>query len=113
MQHHRNFASKLDHKVHPMVMSPESINWGLQFAFPQIFFDGSGGNYTKTSDEEQFPNSGLFAKLLKWLRTFSAPTTFVWDGHKEATPQRKKKENKPRKQNQPQLKEQGIKVHVY
>src|SRR3569832_2032628 len=93
LQHHRFFASKLDHKVHPMVMSPESIYWGLQFAFPQIFFDGSGGNYTKTSDEEQFPNSGLFAKLLKWLRAFSAPTTFVWDGHKVATPLRLGKES--------------------
>lgn len=113
LQHHRFFASKIDHKVHPMVMSPESIYWGLQFAFPQIFFDGSGGNYTKTSDETLFPNSGLFNKLLKWLRTCSVPTTFIWDDHKVSTPLRLGKECFTWIENHPQLKEQGIKVHVY
>ncbi len=113
LQHHRFFASKIDHKIHPMVMSPESIYWGLQFAFPQIFFDGSGGNYTKTSDEELFPNSGLFTKLLKWLRTFSVPTTFVWDEHKVSTSLRLGKECFAWIENHAQLKEQGIKVHVY
>lgn len=113
LQHHRFFASKIDHKIHPMVMSPESIYWGLQFAFPQIFFDGSGGTYTKTSDEVKFPNSALFAKLLKWLRTFSVPTTFVWDGQKISSPIRLGKECFAWIANHPQLKEQGIKVHVY
>ena len=113
LQHHRFFASKIDHKIHPMVMSPESIYWGLQFAFPQIFFDGSGGSYTKTSDESKFPNSALFAKLLKWLRAFSVPTTFVWDGQKISSPIRLGKECFAWIANHPQLKEQGIKVHVY
>ena len=113
LQHHRFFASKVDHKIHPMVMSPESIYWGLQFAFPQIFFDGSGGTYTKTSDETQFPNGALFAKLLKWLRAFSVPTTFIWDGQKVSSPIRLGKECFAWIANHPQLKEQGIKVHVY
>lgn len=110
LQHHRFFASKLDHKVHPMVMSRDSICWGLQFSYPQIFFDGSGGSYTKTSE---FPNAALFAKLLKWLRAESVPTTFVWDGHKVATPIRLGKECFAWIANHPQLQEQGIKVHVY
>ncbi|MGD0664923.1 MAG: hypothetical protein ABSA17_04250 [Rhabdochlamydiaceae bacterium] len=110
LQHHRFFASKVDHKIHPMVMSPDSICWGLQFAFPQIFFDGSEGSYSKTTE---FPNSALFAKLLKWLRAESVPTTFVWDGHKVATPIRLGKTCFAWIVNHPQLKEQGIQVHVY
>jgi hypothetical protein len=110
LQHHRFFASKIDHKIHPMVMSPESVCWGLQFAYPQIFFDGSGGSYTKTSE---FSNAALFAKLLKWLRAETVPTTFVWDGYKVATPIRLGRACFAWIENHPQLKAQGIKVHVY
>ncbi len=113
LQNHRFFASKVDHKIHPMVMSPESIQWGLQFAFPQIFFDGSGSSYTKTSDEKRFPNAALFANLLKWLRAESVPTTFIWDGHKMATPLRLGKSCFKWINNHPQLKEKGITIHVY
>ncbi len=113
LQNHRFFASKIDHKIHPMVMSPESIQWGLQFAYPQIFFDGSGGSYSKTSDEKQFPNAALFSKLLKWLRAESVPTTFIWEGRKIATPIRMGKACFAWIANHPQLKEQGIKIHEY
>jgi hypothetical protein len=113
LQNHRFFASKVDHKVHSMVMSPDSIQWGLQFAFPQIFFDGSEGNYTKTTDEKQFPNAALFAKISKWIRAETMPTTFIWDGHKVATPLRLGKKCFEWIENHPQLKKQGIKVRVY
>lgn len=113
LQNHRFFASNLDHKIHPMVMSPDSIQWGVQFAFPQIFFDGSSGSYKKTSDEKQFSNAAVFGKLLKWLRSESYPTTFVWDGQKVASPIRLGKQCFKWIANHPQLKKQGIKVHVY
>lgn len=110
LQNHRFFASNVDHKIHSMVMSPGSVQWGLQFSFPQIFFDGEGGSYTKTST---FPNAALFSKLLKWLRNETVPTTFIWGGHKVATPLRLGKECCRWIENHPQLVEQGIKVHVY
>jgi hypothetical protein len=113
LQHHRFFASKLDHKIHPMVMSHESIHWGLQFSFPQIFFDGAKGSYMKTSDEALFPNTALFSKLLKWLRAYSVPTTFIYEGVKISTPIRLGKECFTWIHQHPQLQEQGIKVHVY
>ncbi|MGH2612369.1 MAG: hypothetical protein ACRDFB_04905 [Rhabdochlamydiaceae bacterium] len=113
LQKHCFFASKMDHKIYPMVMSPDSIQWGLQFSFPQIFFDGSGGSYTKTSDEKQFPNAALFAKLLKWLRVASVPTTFVWDEQKVATSLRLGKGCFTWIENHPQLRKERIKVHVY
>jgi hypothetical protein len=113
LQNHRFFASKVDHKIHSMVMSPDSIQWGLQFAYPQIFFDGSGSSYQKTSDEEQFPNAALFAKFVKWVRENSVPTTFVWDGHRVATPLRLGKACFQWIENHPQLQEQGVKVHVF
>lgn len=110
LQHHRFFASKADHKIHPMVMSPDSICWGVQFAFPQIFFDGTGGSYSKTT---QFPNNELFSKIVKWLRAESVPTTLIWDGQKVATPIRLGKACFAWIASHPQLKAQGIQVHVY
>lgn len=113
LQHHRFFASKVDHKIHPMVMSPDSIYWGIQFSFPQIFFDSSQGHYTKTSDENLFPNGAVFSALVKWLRAHSVPTTFFWEGAKISTPIRLGKGCFSWIHHHPQLLQQGIKVHVY
>ena len=104
LQHHKFFVSKIDHKIHSMVMSPESISWGIQFAFPQIFFGEDG--YMKTSSE-------LFTKLVKWLRAESVPTTFIFEGEKISSPIRLGKGCFAWIANHPQLIEQGVKVHVY
>lgn len=109
LQHHRFFASKVDHKVHSMVMSPESIHWGLQFSFPQIFLGGAG-SYKKTSE---FPNAALFAKLQKWLRAHSVPATFVFDGVKVGTSIRLGKKCFEWIHRHPQLIEQDVQVYLY
>ncbi len=111
LQYHRFFASKVDHKIHPMVLSLESIHWGLQFAFPQIFLDGT--HYKKTSDVQEFPNAVLFGKLVKWLRGASVPTTFRWDGHQVATPIRLGKECFTWIEKHPELIKHGITVKTY
>ncbi len=107
------FASKIDHQIHPMVMGPESVHWGVQFSFPQIFFDGARGVLEKTSDETLFPNGALFSKLVKWLRAHSVPTTFIWEGRKIATAMRLGKRCFSWIAAHPQLRAQGISVHVY
>ncbi|HEX2579927.1 MAG TPA: hypothetical protein VHK67_05965 [Rhabdochlamydiaceae bacterium] len=111
MQQHRFFFSKTAETIHPMVMSHESIHWGVQLAYPQIFFDGAA--YSKVSDETLFPNTALFTKLVKWLRSSTVPTTFVRNSKKISTPIRMGKRCFPWIQNHVQLKEQGIAVHVY
>lgn len=109
LQHHRFFVSKVDHKIHPMVMSPDSICWGVQFAFPQIFLDETG-SYMKTTE---FPNWELFSKLLKWVKAHSVPTTFLFQGIKIATPIRLGKNCFSWINTHPQLVTQGVQVYVY
>ena len=111
MQQHRFFPSKTAGTINPMVMSHESIHWGIQVAYPQIFFDGA--LYSKVSDEKLFPNTALFTKLVKWLRSQTVPTTFLWDDLKISTPLRLGKQCFSWIHNHAQLKEQGITIHVY
>lgn len=111
MQQHRFFPSKTAGTVNPMVMSHESIHWGVQLAYPQIFFDGAA--YSKVSDQTLFPNTALFTKLVKWLRSATVPTTFVWDDKKISTPIRLGKQCFSWIDNHAQLKQQGIAIHVY
>lgn len=111
MQQHRFFASKTGGAIHPMVMSHESIHWGIQWAYPQIFFDGS--TYSKVSDATLFPNTALFTKLVKWLRAQTVPTTFLWEDKKIPTSIRMGKQCLSWIEHHAQLKEQKIKVHVY
>jgi hypothetical protein len=111
MQQHRFFPSKTAGTINPMVMSHESIHWGVQLAYPQIFFDGT--LYSKVSDETLFPNTALFTKLVKWLRSQTVPTTFLWEDKKIPTPIRLGKQCFSWIHNHAQLKEQGITIHVY
>ena len=113
MQQHRFFASKTAGTINPMVMSHESIHWGVQLSYPQIFLDGASGNYSKVSNEALFPNTTLFTKLVKWLRSNTVPTTFLLDDKKIATPLRLGKQCFSWIHNHNQLKEQGINIHVY
>jgi hypothetical protein len=111
MQQHRFFPSKTAGTIHPMVMSHESIHWGVQLAYPQIFFDGAV--YSKVSDETLFPNTALFTKLVKWLRSATVPTTFLWEDKKISTPIRLGKQCFAWINAHAQLKEQRIRIHVY
>jgi hypothetical protein len=113
MQQHRFFHSKDAGAIHPMVMSRESIHWGVQFSYPQIFLDGATGTFSKVSNEGVFPNTALFTKLVKWLRSNTAPTTFLWEDKKISTSLRLGKQCFSWIHNHTQLKEQGINVHVY
>ncbi|MGR3973704.1 MAG: hypothetical protein QRY72_03945 [Candidatus Rhabdochlamydia sp.] len=110
LQHHKFFPSKIDHKIHPMVMSLESVSWGLQFGYPQIFFNAAEGTYQNTWKNQDFPNAALFSQLLKWLRTHSVPTTFMWEGIKIATPLRLGKKCFEWIHTHPQLTHLGITV---
>lgn len=108
LQQHRFFPSKEAGAFHPMVMSQESVHWGIQFAYPQIF--QRGNLYTKVSD---LPNTPLFTQLIQWLRKATVPTTFFWREKKIATPLRLGRECFHWINHHPQLIQQGIRVHVY
>jgi hypothetical protein len=51
----------------PMIRSKESIFWGLQFSYPQIYQETSGAI-------QNSPKSLLFSKIRSWVRDFTVPT---------------------------------------
>ena len=86
LQLHHFFASKVDGKFHPMVLSDESITWGIQFSYPQIYQDPKTGEITKVASTPEFPNSFLFMKLVKWMRANTVPTPFIFQGVRTNSP---------------------------
>ena len=113
MQLHQFLPSSLDGKFHPMVLSSESVSWGVQFSYPQIYQDPQTNHFSKILSTPEFPNTLVFDKLTKWLRNFSVPTTFIWNSVKTATPIRLGKQCFSWINHHPQLKKKEIQVHVY
>lgn len=113
LQSHHFLHSKIDGKFYPMTLSQESVTWGIQFSYPQIFQHPKSQAFSKVGDDKEFPNTSLFSKLTKWLRNFSAPTTFIYEGKSTSVPIRTGKEVFSWIQHHPQLKPQGLSVHVY
>jgi len=75
LQPYRIEYSSFDHKFRPMVMSKNSLSWGLQISYPQLYQDAKTGVLKKV--DETFVNSALFRKLQKWVRYHTQPTTFL------------------------------------
>jgi len=113
LQLHHFLHSKIDGKFYPMTLSQESVTWGIQFSYPQIFQHPQSHTFSKVGDAEEFPNTSLYSKLTRWLRNFSVPTTFLYQGKLTSVPIRTGKEVLPWISQHPQLKAQGLSVHVY
>lgn len=92
MQLHHIFLSSVDGKFYPMVHSADSITWGVQFSYPQIFQDPRTRAFGKVDDSPLFPNTPLFAELGKWMRKYTLPTPFILNGQKVNLPMRLGKE---------------------
>ncbi len=86
LQLHHFFVSTIDGKFHPMVLGKESISWGIQFSYPQIYQDPETRAYSKVDSSEKFPNTELFHKLVKWLRRNTMPTPFIFQDKKTHVP---------------------------
>jgi hypothetical protein len=108
LQAHHFFYSNLDHKFHPMVLSEDSVTWGLQFAYPQLYQDPKTRQVIKVTDSSEFPNSALFSRLLKWIRSATLPTPFEVGGVRTNSPIRIGKKAYIWIKNHPQLQRDGI-----
>jgi hypothetical protein len=113
MQLHHFLASEIDGKYYPMNLGQESVSWGVQFSYPQIYQDPLGHSFSKVTESSLFPNTALFRSLTRWLRNFSFPTTFIWKEQVVAVPMRIGKQVLPWIHAHAQLKKKGISVHVY
>ena len=67
--------SPADGKFRGLVFGKDSILWGLQISYPQLFQDANKNVFNVLSDP-QFPNTPLLRKLQQWLRQFTVPTPF-------------------------------------
>lgn len=86
LQIHHFFASTIDGKFHSMVLGKDSITWGIQFSYPQIYQNPLSHEYSKVIDSPEFPNTALFHRLVKWLRAHTLPTPFVFQGKRSNQP---------------------------
>ena len=86
LQGHHFFFSRVDGKFHSMVLGKESVTWGLQFSYPQIYQDPQDHSFAKVIDSPFFPNTALFTRLVKWLRGNTIPTPLMAEGKRTNVP---------------------------
>lgn len=110
IQAHHFFYSTLDEKFHPMALSVDSISWGLQFSYPQLYQDPHTKQVIQVQDEDLFVNTPLFMNLMRWMRSHSMPTPFLVAGHRTNAPIRIGKKALEWISCHPQLQAKGIAV---
>lgn len=104
VQTHYFSYSALDNVFRPMSMGLDSIFWGLQFSFPQIYQD------PKTMELCEVEEGALFRKLQLWMREKTRATPFVVEGKRMNSPIRLGKQCFSWVNRHPQLMQQKIGV---
>lgn len=107
---HRLGYSVIEEKFRPMVKGKDSITWGVQFSYPQLFQEKE--EVFKVDESESFPNTHLFHILQKWMRQKTIPTPFLVEGKKMNVPIRLGKNCLSWINRHPQLIEKKITVAV-
>lgn len=79
IQLHTMDYSLADRQFHPMVFGNDTIQWGLQISYPQIYQDPHNSDLIPVLEGE-FSNNGLYRHIQKWIRENTIPTPFVIDG---------------------------------
>jgi hypothetical protein len=83
------FAVSFDQKrFFPMVLGENSVSWGLQFSFPQLFEDPKTGEVIKVLHPNATCNSGMFSEFRQWVRHFTKAARFSLDGKECFSPLR-------------------------
>lgn len=94
--------SPVDGSIRSMVLSSDSIFWGIQFSYPQIYQDP---DTMELSEAMKRPNAALWNKVRAFSRDTSQPTPFIVDGISVNSPIRIGKACLPWIGSHPQLKE--------
>lgn len=87
LQSHRFDYSVADGKFRSMVLGQDSIHWGLQFSYPHLYQDEDFQVFTVREDAH-FPNTSLFKKLQRWIRSHTIATPFEVGGKRINVPVR-------------------------
>lgn len=110
MQAHMMDYSPIDKKFRSMIYGSESIPWGIQFSYPQLFQDPVTKQVESTKNTPDFPNYHLFHALQKWVRQNTIPAPFFVEGVLHNVPMRLGKKCLSWINRHPQLVKKGISV---
>jgi len=110
MQMHQFLFSPTEKIFYPMVLGQKTISWGIQFSYPQFYQDPKTKEITRVIKKDLFPNTELFALLMKWIRQFTIPTPFLIEEERINATIRIGKKCMNWIHLHPQLQELGIKV---
>ncbi len=75
IQAHFFTVAQEEKTFHSMVFGKESIFWGVQFSYPQIFMDPQSGDFKKV--DSSFINTKLFQEIRRWSRDETRATPFL------------------------------------
>lgn len=103
LQLHRFSISAVDSKVRSMVFGHDTIFWGIQWSFPQLYMDPETREIIKLTHDDINGNFALFRELQRWMRHHTEPAVFQINGKEVATPIRVGKGCKSWVGNHPQL----------
>lgn len=107
VQVHEMGYSTLDGVFRPMVLSQDSIFWGLQISFPQVYQEAKT---MELLEVEESPNADLFQSIRKWTRDNTLATPMLVDGKRVNIPMRLGKQCFSWINNHPQLLRRGLGV---
>lgn len=110
LQMHRMHFSAFDDSFRPMIFGKESIFWGIQFSYPQIYQDNQTKEIINVLSQNGFENKKLYHALQKWIRKNTIPTPFMYEGKLINAPIRIGKKCLPWINIHPQLIEKGLTV---
>ncbi len=79
-QVHQMAYSPVDEKFRPMILSRDSIFWGLQFSFPQVC------QHPKTMEFFTPKDFGLFKRVQEWSRKYTVATPMFVDNKRVNIP---------------------------
>lgn len=86
LQLHRFSISDVDGKVRSMVFGKDTIFWGIQWGFPQLFMDPETREIIKLAHVDINGNFAFFRELQRWMRYHTEPAVFQINGQSVASP---------------------------
>ena len=103
--------SAAEKKLREMTFGPNSIQWGIQFSYPQLYQNESD-TVIEVKKEPLLSNTSFFENIQKWARKMTVPTPFLIEGHRINSPLRLGKNCFSWINNHPQLKSQRIQIEI-
>jgi len=110
LQVNRIAYSEADGQFRAMVFGPDSIFWGIQISYPQLYQDPKSKEVFHVKENDLFPNTSLFRLVQRWIRSHTIPTPFYVADKRTNTSMRIGKGCLSWINNHPQLIQHNIKI---